>query len=76
MRNLIARLRRWEKWNAQRNKESSTAVDPLSPDPIRLGEFLEHVATGGDTAAPGGLANLKWWSDHVGIPFSVGQCSD
>ena len=71
LRNLIAGLRRWEKWNAQRNKESSTAIDPLSPDPIRLGEFLEHVATGGDTAAPGVLANLKWWSDHIGIPFPL-----
>ena len=39
----------------------------LSPDPVRLGEFLERVATGGDAAAPGGTSvrDTPWRAKEI-----------
>ena len=71
---LLAALRRWRKWNQSRNLELGTQDhNDLWPSAIRFGEFLESVSGGGSTAAPGLMASLKWWHDHVGVPFPINE---
>ena len=65
---MRAALRRCVQWH----KVHAPVDQPFwKPTAVSLSAYLDHGSAGGPTAAPGAFAALKWWREHVGVPFPV-----
>ena len=68
---LHAHRRAFKRWTSYHAQHCPSDVPYWMPTPLQLSGFFSHISRGGPTAAKGVFSSLKWWREHVGVPFPV-----
>ena len=67
---LSPKISAWKRWTTW-CREQIPCIPALTPKVVSLGSYLMMRAAGGKTAAAGQRNQLRWWTEHVGVPLPI-----